>query len=51
VADKPELMSQRKAPTPLSLEGELAKLKIPIPLYELMNKDVYHSQVIKALTI
>ena len=44
-------MSQGRAPTPFSLEGELAKIKIPIPLTELMNKDSYHSQVIKALTI
>jgi hypothetical protein len=45
------LMSQGRAPTPFSLEGELAKVKIPSPLSELMNKDVYRSQVIKALTI
>ena len=51
MVDKPELMSQGRAPTPFSLEGELAKVKIPIPLTELMNKDVYHSQVIKALAI
>jgi hypothetical protein len=51
VVDKPKLMSQSRAPTPFSLEGELAKVKIPIPLSELMNKDAYHSQVIKALTI
>jgi hypothetical protein len=49
--DKPELMSHDRAPTPFSLEGELAKVKIPIPLSELMKKDVYHSQVIKELTI
>jgi hypothetical protein len=41
--DKPKLMSQGRAPTPFSLEGELAKVKIPIPLSELMNKDVYRS--------
>jgi hypothetical protein len=41
--DKPELMSQGRDPTPFSLEGELAKVKIPIPLFELMNKDVYRS--------
>jgi hypothetical protein len=29
----------------------LAKLKIPIPLIELMNKNAYRSQVIKALNI
>jgi hypothetical protein len=51
VVDKPELMSQSRAPTPFNLEGELAKVKIPIPLSELMNKDAYHSQVFKALTI
>jgi hypothetical protein len=51
MVDKPELMSQGRAPTPFSLEGELAKIKIPIPLTELMNKDGYRSQVIKALAI
>jgi hypothetical protein len=51
VVEKPELLSQRRAPTPFSLEGELAKVKIPIPLSELLRKDVYHSQVIKSLTI
>jgi hypothetical protein len=51
VVDKPELTSQGRSPTPFSLEGELAKVKIPIPLSKLMNKDAYHSQVIKALTI
>jgi hypothetical protein len=49
--EKLELMSQGRAPTPFILEGELAKVKILIPLSELMNKDVYRSQVIKALTI
>jgi hypothetical protein len=44
-------MSQGRAPTPFSLEGELAKIKIPIPLTELINKGGYHSQVIKALAI
>jgi hypothetical protein len=33
------------------LKSELAKLKIPIPLFELMNKNAYRSQVIKALNI
>jgi hypothetical protein len=51
MVDKPELMSQGRTPTPFSLEGELAKIKIPIPLTELMNRDGYHSQVIKALAI
>jgi hypothetical protein len=51
MVDKSELMSQGRALTPFSLEGELAKIKIPIPLTELMNRDGYHSQVIKELTI
>jgi hypothetical protein len=51
VVDKSELMSQSKEPTPFSLEGELAKVKIPIPLSKLLRKDAYRSQVIKLLTI
>ena len=51
MVDKSELLSQSRAPTPFSLEGELAKVKIPIPLSELLSKDAYRSQVIKALTI
>jgi hypothetical protein len=51
MADKSELMSQGRALTPFSLEGELAKIKIPIPLIELMNSGGYRSQVIKALAI
>jgi hypothetical protein len=51
MVDKSELLSQSRASTLFSLEGELAKLKIPIPLYELMSKDAYRSQVIKALSI
>jgi ribonuclease HI len=51
MVDKPELISQGRARTPFSLEGELAKVKIPIPLTKLMNKDDYRSQVIKALAI
>jgi hypothetical protein len=51
MVEKIELMSQGRAPIPFNLEGELAKVKIPIPLSELMNKGIYHSQVIKALTI
>ena len=43
LVDKPEMMSQGRAPTPFSLEGELAKIKIPIPLTELMNRDGYRS--------
>ena len=48
---KSELVSQSRAPTPFSLEVGLAKVKIPILLSELMSKDAYRSQVIKALSI
>ena len=44
-------MNQGRAPTPFILEGELAKIKIPIPLTELMNIGGYRSQVIKPLAI
>jgi hypothetical protein len=43
VVEKSELMSQSRDPAPFSPEGELAKVKIPIPLSELMNKDIYCS--------
>jgi hypothetical protein len=51
MVDRSELLSQSKAPTPFSLKGELAKVKIPIPLSKLMSKNAYRSQVIKALSI
>jgi hypothetical protein len=51
MVDQLESMSQARAPAPFSLEGELAKIKIPIALTELMNRGGYHSQVLKALAI
>jgi len=51
VVDKPELLSQSRAPTHFSLEQKLAKVKIPIPLFKLLSKDAYRSRVIKSLTI
>jgi hypothetical protein len=51
MVEKSELVSQSRSPTPFSLEGELAKVKIPIPLSKLISKDAYRSQVIKALSI
>jgi len=51
MVDRSELLSLSRAPTTFSLEGELSKLKIPIPLSELMSKNAYRSQVIKALRI
>ena len=51
MVDKLELQSQSRTPTPFSLEVELGKVKILIPISELMSKDAYRSQVIKALSI
>jgi hypothetical protein len=44
-------VSQTRTPTPFSLEAELAKIKIPIPLTELMTRGGYCSQVLKSLAI
>jgi hypothetical protein len=51
MADKRYSQSQSRTSTTFILEGELAKLKIHIPPIELMNKNSYRSQVIKALNI
>jgi hypothetical protein len=51
VTDKSKLQSQSRTSTTFSLESELAKLKIPIPLTKLMNINAYRSQVIKTLNI
>lgn len=40
-----------KIQTPFSIENDLAKLKISIPLTELIKKNVYRSQVLKVLNI
>jgi hypothetical protein len=49
--DKPEVQSLRKFSTTFNLEGEITKLKIHIPLSELMRKNAYRSRVIKDLRI
>jgi len=49
--DKPKVKSLRKTSTTFILEGELAKMKIPIPLSELISKNAYRSQLIKVLSI
>jgi hypothetical protein len=49
--DKLELQSQSRTPTLFILEEELAKVKIPITLSELMSKDAYRLHVIKELSI
>jgi hypothetical protein len=43
VTDKLEVQSQTKTTTSFILEGELSKLKIHIPLSELMRKNAYRS--------
>jgi hypothetical protein len=45
------VQSSSKVSTTFSLDGELDKLKIPIPLFKLMRKNAYRSQVIKSLSI
>jgi hypothetical protein len=45
------VQSQRKTSTTFILEWELSKLKIHIPLSELMRKNAYKSKVIKQLII
>jgi hypothetical protein len=51
MVDQPESMSQTRTPMPFSLEGQLAKIKIPIPLTDLMSRGGYCSQVLKSLAI
>ena len=43
VVDQPESTSQIRTPAPFSLEAELAKIKIPIPITELMSRGGYRS--------
>ena len=50
-AEKYDFSNPIKSQTPFSIENELAKLKISIPLTELINKNVYRTQVMKALNI
>jgi hypothetical protein len=51
VVEKSDFSNQNKTQTSSNLESELAKLKIPIPLTELMNTNAYGSQVKKSLNI
>jgi hypothetical protein len=43
VVEKSDFSNQNKTQTSFNLESELAKLKIPIPLTKLMNKNAYRS--------
>ena len=40
-----------KTPTPFSFEGDIAKIKITMPLTELVTEEVYISQIFKVLNI
>ena len=40
-----------KTQIPSNFEGEIAKIKITIPLTELVTQEVYRSQVLKVLNI
>ena len=50
MADKNDV-NVSKTQMPFSLKGEIAKIKINIPLAELVTREVYKSQVLKALNI
>jgi hypothetical protein len=49
--DQPEPTTQARTLAPFCLEAELAKIKIPVPLTELISRGGYRSQVLKALAI
>jgi ribonuclease HI len=49
--DLPEVTTHARTSAPFSLEAELAKIKIPVPLTELISRGSYRSQVLKALAI
>jgi len=51
IIDQYELPNLVKIQTSFNIQNELAKLKIPIPLTELMNKNMYIPQVMKAINI
>ena len=36
---------------PFNIEGEIFKIKIPVPLTELVTQDVYKTQLLRALNI
>ena len=40
-----------KAQIPFSFEGEISKIKITVPLTELVTQQVYRSQVLKFLNM
>ena len=50
MADKTDV-NMSKTQVPFSFEGEIAKIKITIPLIELVSQDMYRSQVLKVLNI
>ena len=48
MADKTDV-NMPKTQIPFNFEGEISKIKITIPLIELVTQDVYRSQVLKVL--
>lgn len=51
VVERDDFSNLLKTQTSFSIENELAKLKIYVPLTKLINKNVYRSQVLKVLNI
>ena len=50
MADKTDV-NMPKTQVPFSFEGEISKIKITIPLTELITQDMYKSQVLKVLNM
>lgn len=51
VVERDDLSNLLKIQTPFNIENELAKLKIYIPLIELINKNMYRYQVLNVLNV
>lgn len=51
ITEKFDFPNVIKIQTLFNIGNELARLKIPIPLIELMNKNMYIPQVMKAINI
>ena len=51
VSERNNFSNFLKNQAPFSIENEIAKLKICIPLTELVNKSMYRSQVLKVLNV
>lgn len=51
ISHKTDFPNMLKSQTPFSMENEIAKLKISIPLTELVNKNTYRCKFLKAINV